>query len=205
MLRQLLQQFQNASILEQGCAGLSSGSANRKHQITCHPWRTSLQIRPSLSFTAALDFVSQDLTNFREQTGQIASRRSRPRHPRQGYPERLQDLPCRFSNTAAMSWPCYTPHIWNMARPLGVVVSRCPGHLLTELSESRKESTKADYPSNSSRYSFPFLLTLAASARWHRPASCAGVFRSPQRSHWRWRERRQRSRSRPFRPAAPSF
>src|ERR1700739_846732 len=50
MLRQLLQQFQNASIPEQGCAGLSSGSANRKHQITRHPWRTSPQIRPSLSF-----------------------------------------------------------------------------------------------------------------------------------------------------------
>lgn len=37
-------------ILEQGCAGFSSGSANRKHQITRHPWRTSPPLRPSLSF-----------------------------------------------------------------------------------------------------------------------------------------------------------
>src|ERR1700739_1272026 len=50
MLRQLLQQFQNASILEQGCAGFSSGSANRKHQITRHPCRASPPLRPSLSF-----------------------------------------------------------------------------------------------------------------------------------------------------------
>jgi hypothetical protein len=31
-------------------AGFSSGSANRKHQITRHPWRTSPPLRPSLSF-----------------------------------------------------------------------------------------------------------------------------------------------------------
>src|SRR6202521_429532 len=40
----------NASILEQGCSGVSPGSANRKHQITRHPWRTSSPLRPSLSF-----------------------------------------------------------------------------------------------------------------------------------------------------------
>src|ERR1700738_2243377 len=40
----------NASILEQGCPGFSPGSANRKHQITRHPWRTSPPLRPSLSF-----------------------------------------------------------------------------------------------------------------------------------------------------------
>src|ERR1700694_3860755 len=48
--RRLLQLRQNASILEQGCAGHSPNSANRKHQITRHPWRTSPPLRPSLSF-----------------------------------------------------------------------------------------------------------------------------------------------------------
>ena len=56
-----------------------------------------------------------------------------------------------------------------------------------------------------SPYSFAFFLTMAASMRWRPPASCADVFRWPQRSHWRWRERRRRSRSRPSRQAAPSF
>src|SRR5258705_13711369 len=46
----LLQLRQNASILEQGCAGFSPGSANRWHQFTRHPWRTSPSLRPSLSF-----------------------------------------------------------------------------------------------------------------------------------------------------------
>src|SRR6202022_4260106 len=50
ILRRLLQLRQNASILEQGCAGHSPNSANRKHQITRHPWRTSSPLRPSLSF-----------------------------------------------------------------------------------------------------------------------------------------------------------
>src|ERR1700722_18666992 len=50
ILRRLLQWRQNASILEQGCAGHSPNSANRKHQITRHPWRTSPPLRPSLSF-----------------------------------------------------------------------------------------------------------------------------------------------------------
>src|ERR1700732_5186495 len=40
----------NASIPEQGCAGHSPNSANRKHQITRHSWRTSPPLRPSLSF-----------------------------------------------------------------------------------------------------------------------------------------------------------
>src|SRR6202140_2912561 len=50
ILRRLLQLRQNASILEQRCAGHSPNSANRKHQITRHPWRTSPPLRPSLSF-----------------------------------------------------------------------------------------------------------------------------------------------------------
>src|SRR5882672_8704073 len=36
--------------LNQGCAGHSPNSADRKHQITRHPWRTSPPLRPSLSF-----------------------------------------------------------------------------------------------------------------------------------------------------------
>src|SRR5665647_2830787 len=50
ILRRLLQLRQNASILEQGCTSLSPNSANRKHQITRHPWRTSPPLRTSLSF-----------------------------------------------------------------------------------------------------------------------------------------------------------
>src|SRR5882757_4751686 len=50
ILRRLLQLRQNTSILEQGCAGHPPNSANRKHQITRRPWRTSPQLRPSLSF-----------------------------------------------------------------------------------------------------------------------------------------------------------
>src|SRR5665647_479859 len=50
ILRRLLQLRQNASILEQGCADHSPNSANRKYQITRHPWRTSPPLRPSLSF-----------------------------------------------------------------------------------------------------------------------------------------------------------
>src|SRR5258705_7767325 len=50
ILRRLLQLRQNASIIGQGCAGHSPNSANRKHQITRHPWRTSPPLRPSLSF-----------------------------------------------------------------------------------------------------------------------------------------------------------
>ena len=41
ILRRLLQLRQNASIIGQGCSGHSPNSANRKHQITRHPWRTS--------------------------------------------------------------------------------------------------------------------------------------------------------------------
>src|SRR6202171_968259 len=50
ILRRLLQFRQNASILEQGCAGFSPGSANRCDQFTRHPSRTSSPLRPSLSF-----------------------------------------------------------------------------------------------------------------------------------------------------------
>src|ERR1700761_7897713 len=50
ILRRLLQLRQNASILEQGCAGFSPGSANRCDQFMRHPGRTSSPLRPSLSF-----------------------------------------------------------------------------------------------------------------------------------------------------------
>src|ERR1700694_2156887 len=50
ILRLLLQLRQNASILEQGCTSLSPNSANRKHQITRLPWRTSPPLSPNLSF-----------------------------------------------------------------------------------------------------------------------------------------------------------
>src|ERR1700682_5305177 len=59
ILRRLLQLRQNASILEQGCAGHSPNSANRKHQITRHPWRTSPPLRPSLSFRYTQDVPMQ--------------------------------------------------------------------------------------------------------------------------------------------------
>src|SRR6266566_5400035 len=50
ILRRLLQLRQNASILEQGCAGFSPGSANGCDQLARHPGRTSPPLRPSLSF-----------------------------------------------------------------------------------------------------------------------------------------------------------
>jgi len=50
IVRTLLQRHQNASIIGQRCAGHSPNSANRKHQITRHPRRTSPPLRPSLSF-----------------------------------------------------------------------------------------------------------------------------------------------------------
>jgi hypothetical protein len=46
----LLQRHQNSSVIEQGCASLSPGSADRKHQIAPHPWRTSSPLRAGLSF-----------------------------------------------------------------------------------------------------------------------------------------------------------
>src|SRR5882762_3122887 len=50
ILLRLLQLRQNASILEQGCAGFSPGSANRCDQCTRHSGRTSPPLCPSLSF-----------------------------------------------------------------------------------------------------------------------------------------------------------
>ena len=50
ILRRLLQLRQNTSIVEQGCAGFSPGSANRCNQFTRHPGRTSLPLWPCLSF-----------------------------------------------------------------------------------------------------------------------------------------------------------
>src|SRR5450631_1324208 len=55
IIRTLLQRHQNASIIEQRCAGYSSNSANRKHQITRHSRRTSPPLRPSLSFRYTQD------------------------------------------------------------------------------------------------------------------------------------------------------
>jgi hypothetical protein len=55
ILRRLLQLRQNASIIEEGCAGFSPGSANRCYQVTRHPWRTSSPLRPSLSFRYTQD------------------------------------------------------------------------------------------------------------------------------------------------------
>src|ERR1700694_226627 len=49
ILRRLLQLRQNTSILEQGCAAFSPGSANRCDQFTRHPGRTSPPLRPRLS------------------------------------------------------------------------------------------------------------------------------------------------------------
>src|ERR1700688_367816 len=48
--RRLLQLHQNASILEQGCADFSPGSANRCDQFTRHPGRTSSPLLPCLGF-----------------------------------------------------------------------------------------------------------------------------------------------------------
>ena len=50
MLCPLLQRCQNASIIGQGCAGLSPGSADREHQIVPHPRRNPSPLRPGLGF-----------------------------------------------------------------------------------------------------------------------------------------------------------
>src|SRR5216684_6839557 len=61
--RRLLQLRQNASILEQGCAGFSPGSANRCDHFTRHPGRTSSPLRAGLGFryTQAARLTVQDL------------------------------------------------------------------------------------------------------------------------------------------------
>jgi hypothetical protein len=50
ILRRLLQVRPNTSILEQGCAGFSPGSADRNHQFTRDTWWTSPSLRPGLGF-----------------------------------------------------------------------------------------------------------------------------------------------------------
>lgn len=50
ILCELLQRRQNAPIIEQRCAGLSSSSADGEHQIISCPRRTSSPLRQSLSF-----------------------------------------------------------------------------------------------------------------------------------------------------------
>jgi hypothetical protein len=59
ILWRLLQQGQNTPIIEQRCAGLSPNSANRKHQITRHHWRTSSSLRPGLGFRLAIFHYDQ--------------------------------------------------------------------------------------------------------------------------------------------------
>jgi hypothetical protein len=49
-LCRLLQLRQNASIFEQGCAGLSSDSSDRIHSFTLDPRRASSSLRPRLGF-----------------------------------------------------------------------------------------------------------------------------------------------------------
>jgi hypothetical protein len=46
-LRRILKSYAD---YERRCAGLSSNSASRKHQLTRPPWRTSSPLRPGLSF-----------------------------------------------------------------------------------------------------------------------------------------------------------
>jgi len=48
-IERVVQLRQNASILEQGCAGFSPGSSNRCDQFTRYPGRTSSPLRPRLS------------------------------------------------------------------------------------------------------------------------------------------------------------
>jgi hypothetical protein len=46
----LLQRDQNSPVIEQRCADLSPGSADRRHQFARHPWWTPSPLRPSLGF-----------------------------------------------------------------------------------------------------------------------------------------------------------
>jgi hypothetical protein len=50
----LLQRRQNASVIGQGCSGLSTGAADRKHQIALYPRRTSSPLCPRLGFRYVL-------------------------------------------------------------------------------------------------------------------------------------------------------
>jgi hypothetical protein len=57
----LLQRRQNATVIEQRCAGLSLGSADRNHKFTPDPWRPSSPLRPGLGIRytqGLLDFLS---------------------------------------------------------------------------------------------------------------------------------------------------
>src|ERR1700720_1920652 len=51
ILRRLLQPFQNASVFEQGCTGLSLGTAHRCHSFRRHPGRTSSPLWSGLGFS----------------------------------------------------------------------------------------------------------------------------------------------------------
>src|SRR5664280_1477786 len=46
----LLQRHQNASVIEQRCAGLSPGSVRRNHQFPRDPWRTSSPLCAGIGF-----------------------------------------------------------------------------------------------------------------------------------------------------------
>jgi hypothetical protein len=91
ILRRLLQLRQNASILEQGCAGFSPNSANRKHQITRHPWRTSPPLRPNLSFR----YTQLNSPTYVEQTALTTGVNelfTRDEMRRNNYPQKMEDV-----------------------------------------------------------------------------------------------------------------
>ncbi len=57
ILCSLLQRHQNASVIGQRCAGLAPGSADRNHQFTRDPWRTSSPLCPGLGFRYTHVFI----------------------------------------------------------------------------------------------------------------------------------------------------
>src|SRR6267142_3602308 len=95
----LLKLRQNASVLEQGCAGFSPGSANRCDQFTRHPGRTSSPLCPRLScrYTQAVGrslffrwLRAISLIGYSEPgLGQIAANTEGPQ-PLQGKPSELR-------------------------------------------------------------------------------------------------------------------
>jgi hypothetical protein len=58
ILRALLQRRQNASILGQGCANLSPGSADREHQIVSHPGWAPSPLRQGLGFSVHTSHIT---------------------------------------------------------------------------------------------------------------------------------------------------
>src|SRR5258708_39046728 len=60
ILRRLLQRRQNASVLAQGCADLSSDSTDRNHSFTPDPRRASPSLRPDLIFRYTQPFIARE-------------------------------------------------------------------------------------------------------------------------------------------------